>query len=132
MAYGFTLRKPGEKHLDWLCTFNSGADSGYVYARLLQTGMKSTGIIRLSSSKRGRTRHAETAADRRERRAGVGRIRSRRDGDGGGLERYGAGKSSRGVTAAFRHALRTPYGLDKGGAQPPTHDLFTPKRQRLP
>lgn len=42
--YGFRLRKPGEKHLDWLCTFNSDADSGYVYVRLLQTGMKSTGI----------------------------------------------------------------------------------------
>lgn len=42
--FGFTLRKPGEKHLDWLCTFNSGADTGYVYVRLLQTGMKSTGL----------------------------------------------------------------------------------------
>lgn len=42
--YGFTLRKPGDKQLDWLCTFNSGADSGYVYVRLLQTGMKSTGL----------------------------------------------------------------------------------------
>jgi hypothetical protein len=42
--YGFTLRKPGEKQLDWLCTFHSGDDSGYVYVRLLQTGTKSTGL----------------------------------------------------------------------------------------
>jgi len=42
--YGFTLRKPGEKNLDWLCTFQDGADSGYTYFRLLQTGTKSAGI----------------------------------------------------------------------------------------
>jgi hypothetical protein len=42
--YGFTLRKPGTENLDWLCTFKSDAESGYVYVRLLQTGTESTGL----------------------------------------------------------------------------------------
>src|SRR5207244_5621184 len=42
--YGFTLRKPGQQNLDWLCSFTDGSQSGYVYVRLLQTGTKSTGI----------------------------------------------------------------------------------------
>jgi hypothetical protein len=42
--YGFTYRRPGEKNLDWLCTFNDGADSGYVYVRLLETGTMSVGV----------------------------------------------------------------------------------------
>lgn len=42
--YGFTYRRPGEKNLDWLCTFNDGADSGHVYVRLLETGMMSVGL----------------------------------------------------------------------------------------
>jgi hypothetical protein len=41
---GFTIRKPGPKNLDWLCTFNDGSTAGHVYARLLQTGTKQAGI----------------------------------------------------------------------------------------
>lgn len=42
--YGFTLRKPGAKNLDWLCTFKGEAESGYVYVRLLQTGTEMKGL----------------------------------------------------------------------------------------
>jgi hypothetical protein len=42
--YGFSYRIPGEKNLDWLCTFNEGAESGHVYVRLLETGMMSVGL----------------------------------------------------------------------------------------
>jgi hypothetical protein len=42
--FGFTFRAPGEKNLDWLCTFHEGAKLGHVYVRLLQTGMQSTGL----------------------------------------------------------------------------------------
>ena len=42
--FGFTYRVPGDKNLDWLCTFNDGAGSGHVYVRLLQTGMSSAGL----------------------------------------------------------------------------------------
>jgi len=42
--YGFTLRKPGAKNLDWLCTFQGDAESGYVYVRLLQTGTEMKGL----------------------------------------------------------------------------------------
>ena len=34
MEYGFTYRAPGEKNLDWLCTFHQGDESGYVYVRM--------------------------------------------------------------------------------------------------
>jgi hypothetical protein len=44
MEYGFTFRAPGEKNLDWLCTFHQGDESGHVYVRLLQTGMQTAGI----------------------------------------------------------------------------------------
>jgi hypothetical protein len=42
--YGFSFRAPSEKNLDWLCTYHQGAASGYVYVRLLETGMQSAGI----------------------------------------------------------------------------------------
>jgi hypothetical protein len=42
--YGFTFRKPSDENLDWLCTFHDGAEPGYVYARLLQTGTSHIGI----------------------------------------------------------------------------------------
>jgi hypothetical protein len=42
--FGFTYRVPGDKNLDWLCTFTDGGESGHVYVRLLQTGMSSAGI----------------------------------------------------------------------------------------
>ena len=42
--YGFTYRAPGEKNLDWLCTYNQDDVSGYVYVRLLETRMQSSGI----------------------------------------------------------------------------------------
>jgi hypothetical protein len=42
--YGFAYRKPGDKNLDWLCTFTENAESGYVYVRLAVTGMTSTGL----------------------------------------------------------------------------------------
>jgi hypothetical protein len=42
--FGFSYRVPGDKNLDWLCTFNDAAASGYVYVRLLQTGTTSTGL----------------------------------------------------------------------------------------
>jgi len=42
--FGFEIRKPGEKNLDFLCTFKDGSDSGHVYARLLQTGTQHVGI----------------------------------------------------------------------------------------
>jgi hypothetical protein len=42
--FGFTFRAPGEKNLDWLCTFHDGSESGYVYVRLLETGKQSAGI----------------------------------------------------------------------------------------
>jgi hypothetical protein len=41
---GFTIRKPGPKNLDWLCTFNGASPAGHVYARLRQTGTKQAGI----------------------------------------------------------------------------------------
>jgi hypothetical protein len=44
MEYGFTYRAPGEKNLDWLCTFHQGDEPGYVYVRLLETGKQSAGI----------------------------------------------------------------------------------------
>jgi hypothetical protein len=42
--YGFSFRAPSEKNLDWLCTYHQDQVSGYVYVRLLQTGMQSAGI----------------------------------------------------------------------------------------
>ena len=42
--YGFSYRKPGEKDLDWLCTFHQSGQTGYVYTRLTQTGTSSVGI----------------------------------------------------------------------------------------
>jgi hypothetical protein len=42
--FGFSYRKPGDENLDWLCTFEDGQASGYVYARLLQTGTSHAGL----------------------------------------------------------------------------------------
>lgn len=42
--YGFSFRAPGVKNLDWLCTFQQGEQSGYVYVRLLETGKQSAGL----------------------------------------------------------------------------------------
>jgi hypothetical protein len=42
--YGFSFRAPSEKNLDWLCTYHQDEVSGYVYVRLLETGMQSAGI----------------------------------------------------------------------------------------
>jgi hypothetical protein len=42
--YGFSFRAPGEKNLDWLCTYHQDQVSGYVYVRLLETGKQSAGI----------------------------------------------------------------------------------------
>lgn len=44
MEYGFTFRAPGEKNVDWLCTFHDASQSGYVYVRLLETGKESAGL----------------------------------------------------------------------------------------
>ena len=44
MEYGFSFRAPGEKNLDWLCTFHEGDEPGYVYVRLLETGKQSSGL----------------------------------------------------------------------------------------
>jgi len=42
--FGFTFRAPGEKNLDWLCTFHEDSKLAHVYVRLLETGMQSAGI----------------------------------------------------------------------------------------
>jgi hypothetical protein len=42
--FGFTYRKPGDKNLDWLCSFTQEAESGHVYVRLLQTGTSMAGL----------------------------------------------------------------------------------------
>lgn len=42
--HGFAVRRPGEKDLDWLCTFNGTRAPAYLYVRLHQTGTQKTGI----------------------------------------------------------------------------------------